>query len=280
VVASAVAIGVLAVAVTVAMGLDSARWPPLAPSQARQTTQLTLTPGFAEVQPWLVQQPGRSIVSCLSDSSWSGGYVNAWLTYFGRDSQVWALNPRVNDQNLRTQPGGRGLDRFPVTEIPKSLIVTSGWGVLWNAGSSTSTVWQAGDLRASEPSSKPFALACHVTIRADVLHPDRADLIIPPDEADVAIMSSASGGAVLSARSTDPATRQLMPGVVLVVDGQPLAAVSEADGWRYDLPLRAGLSLIHFARQRAGAPVEELDSVLHLTSVRLVLADRAASGSR
>jgi hypothetical protein len=270
---AAVAIAAPALWATMAMGLDSTHWPPSAPSQARQTTQLTLQAAFPEAQAFLGRQRDRQIVVCASDNSWSGGYLNAWLGYFARDNRVWALNPRVNDQNLRVIAGERYLESFPRSLVPGTLVVTTEAGALWASGAVGSTVWQAGQFQVSERTTRPLVLMCHVGIQSNGGHVDRADMTIPPDEPDLVVLSSHTGEASLVMRP-DPATRPLMPGLALIIDGT--AAVPQAgadDEWRFTFPLRSGLSRLHFTSRESGPSGRPTASVLRATGVRLLLSD-------
>jgi hypothetical protein len=247
-------------------------------------TQLTLETGFVRAQSFLEGHRDRSVVLCASDDGWSAGYLNGWMGYFARNNQVWALNPRVNDQNLRVLSAGGYLDGFPGRITPDMLILTTRVGSLW-AGAGASTVWQAGEFRASEPTPKPFALVCHLGIRASSTHMDRGDLIVPPDEPEIHVVSSYAGAASLVMRAANPETQALMPSVAVVVDDKPAVALPVPGGeWRFEFALHQGLNRLRVARYAASAPPAALPSVLMATGVRLSLdadrdRDRVASGS-
>jgi hypothetical protein len=265
-------LGVPAAWGTFAMGLESASPPADAP-RVRDNTFWTLHGAFAHAQRFLESQHGRQIVLCAGDTRGSGGYLNAWLGYFARDNQVWALNPRVNDQQIAALSHGSYLAGFPSPIVPGVLVATNGLGVLWADGSVTSPVWRAGPYRVSQAGDKPFALLCHASIRTDRSTPATAEVSVPPWEGDLAIASNYAGEAFLVAQPADPATRQVMASVEMIVNGRSAASRMIWDStWTYAFRLRSGLSGLHIT-QRAARPASDAGVVppISLTGVRLLL---------
>jgi hypothetical protein len=105
---------------TTMMALESTS---LKPTSDRYNGYYLLAPELHEAQERLEALHNTNLFFYQTDSTWSTGFLNAWLAYFARDNQIWLGNPQLNGLDLGAEPETRQIINWD--SIPDDVLVLS-----------------------------------------------------------------------------------------------------------------------------------------------------------
>ena len=101
--------GIVAVSALATADMSVAAARPLLPdaeqARRRQTTATMLDASLLEAEARLEALRDADVFLCATDATWNAAHANGWLAYAARRARVHALNPRLNDQHLRSLTG-------------------------------------------------------------------------------------------------------------------------------------------------------------------------------
>jgi hypothetical protein len=104
---------------TTAMTLQSTTLHP----NERYTGHYLIAPELRQVQERLEALHDSKLFFYQTDSTWSTGFVNAWLAYFARDNQIWLGNRYLNGRDLAAVPETKAI--VDLHTLPEDILLLS-----------------------------------------------------------------------------------------------------------------------------------------------------------